>query len=144
MIDRLKSLPFEQPKTQALYAHLSQHCIANRPPSPNRLRYFYRDDGQHSRTVKLRLFRQGDDFHADRKHGRVAPRHEDLPEEFHGLVDWYWNEYTSPQNATAPPPDPILGLRGVGREVWRALGGVAFIEKLRAGWFGEHDKGDRA
>jgi hypothetical protein len=39
--------------------------------------------------------------------------------------------------AQAPEADPILALRGVGKELWRDLGGGEnFIRELRANWYG--------
>lgn len=109
-------------------SHLYQHNVANVEPSSARYRLFYRlSDGTY------RLFRPGDDFHPARK-GKTAPLREDLPEPYHYLLDWYREEYCG--GAAAPAPtDPLLQLRGVGKEMWAALGGGdAFLAGERAGW----------
>jgi hypothetical protein len=42
-----------------------------------------------------------------------------------------------PGQSLAPEVDPILALRGVGKELWRELGGgEKFIRELRADWYG--------
>ena len=36
--------------------------------------------------------------------------------------------------ARQTPVDPILALRGVGRELWRDEGADAYVSRLREGW----------
>ena len=47
--------------------HAYLHCVANLPPKPGRYRMLYAT-GKSAR----RLFRQGDDFHPDRRAGKVT------------------------------------------------------------------------
>jgi len=42
---------------------------------------------------------------------------------------------------SSPETDPILALRGLGKEVWRELGsGENFIRELRSNWYGNDPK----
>ena len=127
--DRLK-LEKACPETRAgVQAHIYQHNVANVEPSSARYRLFCRLP---DRTY--RLFRPGDDFHPARK-GKTAPAREDLPEAYHYLLDWYREEYCG--GAAQPAQtDPLLQLRGVGKEAWAALGGGdTFLASERAGWY---------
>lgn len=82
---RLELAPAPRPGT---VMHVTQHCIANRPPSPMVHRMLYElPDG------RKRLFREGDDFHDGRRAGAVRPEREDVPEEYRELIDWYDEEF---------------------------------------------------
>lgn len=115
-----------------LGAHLHQHNIANRAPSTARYRMFYRmDDGS------LRLYRSGDTVHPSR-HGKTNPSRSDLPPKYHYLLDWYQKEYC--QGAPEPEEaDPILRLRGLGRETWAGVDPDAYVNGLRSGWIEEKE-----
>ncbi|MEX2302286.1 MAG: hypothetical protein WD733_15200 [Bryobacterales bacterium] len=106
------------PCRSGVQAHISGHCIANRKPTPNTLRYSYRNaDGTY------RLYRDGDDYHPGREKGRVAPDDTSLPERHRSLVQWYWSEYNQRQGSEAlrkEPPVRIDDLK-VADEVWLAL-----------------------
>jgi hypothetical protein len=110
--------------------HIYLHCVANKKPNSARYRMLYRNpDGT------LRLYRPGDDCHPERRKGKTVPETEAIPPPYRELLEWYSREYS----ARAPEPagqDPILALRGVGKEVWRELGGEAFIAQLRSDWLG--------
>lgn len=111
--------------------HIYLHCVANKKPNPAKHRMLYRNaDGT------LRLYRQGDECHPERANGKIAPDRQDIPPEYAHLFDWYWSEYSKPESFQ-PTEDTILGLQGLGKEVWEALGGGdAFIKALRSSWFG--------
>lgn len=136
LIEKVRSLPFNQTEKSTLYAMLSQHVTANRPPTSFRLRYLLRLPSA-ERTLHLRLYRPGDECHPDRIHGKVSPAPDELPEPYRDLHEWYWQTYV-PTRSPASAPDPILALRGLGKEVWQSLGGTKFIDELRADWFGKH------
>jgi hypothetical protein len=109
--------------------HISKHNVANLPPDPARYRLFYRmPDGSY------RLYRRGDPAHPNRN-GKMAPRREDLPVQYHGLLDWYEREY-SRAGATRPgEDDPVLGMLGVGAAYWAgAGGGDAYLHSEREDW----------
>lgn len=111
-----------------VYVHARQHCVANRPPSPGRYRMLFAT-GKHSR----RLFRQGDSYHPDRDGSKVVPAKEEIPAEYHHLVDWYFTEYVT-RRSDAENTDPILQLRGLGKEIWAGEDPDGYVRRLRQGW----------
>ena len=106
--------------------HVSHHNVANTAPTSGAYRMFYRLPGG-----TYRLYRQGDDFHPDRK-GKPTPSRVKLPERFHYLLDWYEQEYC--RSARTPEDDPVLAMLGVGKEIWHEEDGDAFLARLRSGW----------
>lgn len=111
-----------------VYVHALQHCVANRPANPGRYRMLYA-------TGKLtrRLFRQGDSFHPSREGAKMLPAREDIPTDYHYLLDWYFTDYATRKTNTQTT-DPILGLRGLGKELWRGEQPDAYVRRLREGW----------
>ncbi len=108
-----------------LQPHIYLHNVANLRPNSATYRMFYKvGDG-------YRLFRPGDDFHPDRK-GKVAPHREELPEQYHPLLDWYEKEYSRQARMTNDDDDPVLQMWGVGKEIWKDDDGDAFIARERA------------
>jgi hypothetical protein len=109
--------------------HINLHCVANLAPNPAKLRMLYRlPDGT------LRLYRPGDDFHPQRT-GRTHPRASDLPPSYTELLSWYLSEYcaaTPSGTADAIERDPVLAMKGVGKEVWEGIDADAFVRQLRA------------
>jgi hypothetical protein len=79
-----------------------------------------------------RLYRRGDPFDPQRKEGKTAPDLTELPNEYRGLLEWYQNTYA--QTAGLPETDPLLALRGIGREVWAAEDADEYVRRLREGW----------
>jgi hypothetical protein len=108
--------------------HASMHCVANRPPNPGRYRMLYA-------TGKLtrRLFRAGDTFHPDRDGGKVVPRKEEIPPEYHNLLRWYEDEYM-PKASRRADMDALLALRGSGRKLWADEHADEYVRRLREGW----------
>lgn len=108
--------------------HILQHCVANRAPNPGRYRMLYAT-GKRTR----RLFRLGDPYHPAREGAKVVPEKEELPEKYQPLLEWYWSEYGRPA-AVTPDRDPILGLRGTGKEIWADEDPDSYVRRLREGW----------
>lgn len=106
--------------------HAYLHCVANLPPNPGRYRILYAT-GKNTR----RLFREGDDYDPHRRGGKVTP--ENLPTKYIPLLDWYREKYAS-QSKTARNTDPILGLRGLGKEIWIGEEPDAYVNRVRGGW----------
>jgi hypothetical protein len=112
------------PRT-SIAAHLSQHCVANVPPTSGKYRLLTREsDG------RLRLFRIGDFVHPAR-HGKDRPRREDLPARFRPLLDWYQKTYLG---KPSPSIDPVLAMAGVGKEIWQGIDVDQYVDELRSGW----------
>jgi hypothetical protein len=119
--------------------HIHVHNVANLAPNTASYRLFYRlDDGLY------RLYRPGDPHHSERN-GKTNPRREELPVQYHGLLDWY--EWTYCSGRLAPLPamdDPILKLRGLGKDLWSGIDPDAYVDELRAGWAYEGGLGEPA
>ena len=109
----------------SVHAHLSAHCIASKRASPATLRILTENsDGT------LRLFRFGDPYHVSRRVGRTQPKPHAIPMKYHYLLRPE-DEHAQPVYFS-PEEDPILALAGVGKEMWKRLGGgEAFIRAIR-------------
>lgn len=107
--------------------HAYLHCVANLPPKPGRYRMLYAT-GKSTR----RLFRQGDDFHPDRRAGKVTPSKESIPTRYQALLDWYRDKFVGKQKSKKS--DPILELRGLGKEIWAGEQADEYVSRLRGGW----------
>lgn len=125
ILQKLRQLSLGDYLPSSVHAHLYQHCVANVEPSSGRYRMLTRlPDGA------LRLFRPGDYAHPKRR-GKVRPAREAIPREYQGLVDWYDEVYAP---SAGEQEDPVLAMRGVGKELWRDVSGDAFVASLREGW----------
>ena len=115
---------------RSVSTHLSTHCVASKKANPATLRILTENpDGS------LRLFRWGDSFHPTRRTGRTGPKPSVLPPQYkHLLQSHAAGSSNSPERST--PEDPILAITGVGKEMWKKLGGgEAFIRGFRADYF---------
>ncbi len=106
--------------------HAYLHCVANKPPNPGRYRMLFETAGG-----RRRLFRRGDPCHPLRT-AKDAPRRHEIPARYRHLIDWYVGEYRSgtPDDAE----DPVLALRGLGREIWADEDADAYVRRQRADW----------
>ncbi len=129
--------------SNTLPAHISSHCVANRPRSrsssdPSKLQGGAYRILYETRSGFRRLFRPTDDVHPDRwqsrRESKSIPKREQIPEKYRYLLDWYadWSE--------GPPPlvpvddienDPLLRLRGSGRDIWADEHADEYVENLR-------------
>lgn len=108
--------------------HAYLHCVANRPPNPGRYRILYAT-GKNTR----RLFREGDDFHPERRGGKIVPDRENIPAKYRSLLDWYNEKYIGRKRAGIES-DPILGLRGLGKQLWVGEDPDEYVSRIRGGW----------
>jgi hypothetical protein len=111
-----------------VYVHASHHCVANRPPNPGRYRMLFATG-----KTRRRLFRPGDAYDAKRDGSKTVPERSALPTRYQPLIDWYEQVYVSaasPRTTT----DPILALRGLGKEVWGGENPDDYVERMRRGW----------
>lgn len=111
-----------------VYAHVVQHCVANRPPNSGRYRMLVE-----TAPGRRRLFRLGDSYHPQRKGSKITPKIEDLPENYRSLVAWYqdWNRDTLEDRIKN---DPLLALYGSGRNLWADEPADEYVRRLREGW----------
>lgn len=108
--------------------HAYLHCVANLAPNPGRYRMLYAT-GKKTR----RLFRDGDHFHQERGSGKVTPRKEDIDAQYHSLLDWYQDEFIR-KRKSVEKNDPILELRGLGKDIWIGEDPDKYVSRLRRGW----------
>ena len=116
-----------KPLRPGVKVHAYLHCVANRPPNPGRYRMLFETTGG-----RRRLFRPGDPYHPLRAAGKDVPRRHEIPVDHHVLIDWYVGEYAD--GAADDTEDPVLALRGLGREVWADEDADAYVRRQRAGW----------
>lgn len=107
--------------------HAYLHCVANLPPNPGRYRMLYAT-GKNTR----RLFREGDDFHPARRAGKVTPRKEEMPSPYQVLLGWYAEKFA--KRTGLQEGDPILELRGLGKDISGGEQPDEYVSRLRRGW----------
>lgn len=117
------------PLRSGFAVHVNQHCVANRPPNPARLRILV-ETGRGRR----RLFRPGDPYDPQREGGKTMPDRGELPANLSDLLDWYDREYASAAPVGPAPEDPILGLRGRGVEIRGGENADEHVRRLREDW----------
>lgn len=115
------------PLRPGVKVHIYLHCVANRPPNPGRYRMLFE-----TASGRRRLFRPSDPCHPARSSGKSVPKRDEVPRAYCDLIDWYENVFAAADSCTTK--DPILGLRGVGREIWADEDADAYVRRLREGW----------
>lgn len=108
-------------------AHVVQHCVAAKPPSPNRYRMLV-ETGRGRR----RLYLPTDRCHPGRRSGKTVPQRQQIPEAYRQLLDWYHDLCGCVEPSRVQ--DPILALRGLGKELWRGEKADDYVKRLREGW----------
>ena len=115
-----------KPLRPGVKVHVQSHCVANKTPYSGRYRMLYE-----SAPGRRRLFRPGDPCHPKRSTGKDAPAREALPAEYRELVDWYRHQFAG---ADGKAGDPVLALRGLGKEIWAGEDADAYVHRQRADW----------
>ena len=115
------------PLRPGVQVHAYLHCVANKPPNPGRYRMLFE-----TAKGRRRLFRPGDPCHPRRGSGKEVPHEHEIPVAYLELIDWYRNEYAGDGECRAA--DPILSLRGLGKEIWADEEADAYVDRLREGW----------
>lgn len=108
--------------------HAYLHCVANLPPNPGRYRMLYAT-GKNTR----RLFRESDDFHPERRGGKITPQRENMPSRYRKFLDWYAEKFAGKRKG-AKECDPILALRGLGKEIWVGEDADEYVRRVRGEW----------
>ena len=112
-------------------AHLKQHLVANVPPSTGKYTMLFE-----TKVGFLRLFRLGDPIDPQRRSARGSkcmPKREELPAQYHPLLDWY-DEWQRSNSADAKPhweDDPLIRLIGSGKHIWADEHADEYVENLR-------------
>lgn len=128
IVDRARHEGLHEPLRPGVYVHVTLHCVANRPPNPGRYRMLFE-----SAEGRRRLFHSGDPFHPDREGSKITPSREELPERYHQLLEWYrdWNGKRAQEGAEN---DPLLCLRGSGKDLWADEHADEYVQRLRKDW----------
>jgi hypothetical protein len=108
--------------------HVNQHCVANRPPNPGRYRMLFE-----TAPGRRRLFRSGDNYDTAREGAKIVPAREDIPSEYSTLLDWY-RDWSQGRVGDRIKNDPLLALRGSGKELWADEHADEYVRRLRQGW----------
>ncbi len=128
IVERAKREGISRPLRSGLYVHVIQHCVANRPPNPGRYRILFE-----TAPGRRRLFRKGDSYHPQREGAKITPSRHDLPHQYSSLLAWY-AEWCSEGLSEAANSDPLLLLRGTGRQLWAREHSDDYVRRLREGW----------
>lgn len=128
IVDRARREKLAAELRPGVLLHASQHCVANKAPNPGRYRMLFAT-GRSTR----RLYRPTDAAHPSRK-GKITPRRDQIPDRYHELLDWYEKEYVPRGQTESRQLDPILALRGLGKEIWKGEDPDAYVRRLREGW----------
>jgi hypothetical protein len=111
-----------------VYFFVVQHCVANRPPNPGRYRMLFE-----TAPGRRRLFRSGDNYDTAREGAKIVPAREDIPSEYAALLDWY-RDWAKDSEKDRIKNDPLLALRGSGKELWADEHADEYVRRLREGW----------
>jgi len=131
ILDRVKAERASPELRPGVQAHIYLHNVANLEPNSARYRMFYKLS-----TDTYRLYRPGDQSHPSRK-GKMKPSREELPAKYHYLIDWYEQIYCPKESAMNEEDDPILKMRGVGKEIWADTDADEYVRDLRSNWYGD-------
>jgi hypothetical protein len=131
ILDRVKAERASPELRPGVQAHIYLHNVANLEPNSARYRMFYKLS-----TDTYRMFRPGDQSHPSRK-GKMKPSREGLPPKYHYLLDWYEQIYCTKESAMNEEDDPILKMRGVGKEIWADTDADEYVRDLRSNWYGD-------
>jgi len=117
-----------EPLRPGVYVHIVQHCVANRPPNPGRYRMLFE-----TAPGRRRLFRSGDNYDSAREGSKMVPSKEEIPAEYSSLLDWYqgWSQDSVEDRIKN---DPLLALRGSGKDLWADEHADEYVRRLREGW----------
>src|SRR5690242_7165629 len=108
--------------------HVYLHGVANRPPNPGCHRML-NATGKNTR----RLFRETDEFDPRRRRGKSVPENDAIPAKYQSLLDWYNKTFVGVTKGSRKL-DPILALRGLGKEIWVGEKPDDYVNRVRGGW----------
>jgi hypothetical protein len=131
ILDRVKTEGATHELRPGVQAHIYLHNVANVEPNSARYQMFWKLPND-----TYRLFRPGDHSHPSRK-GKTKPERNELPEQYRYLLDWYEQQYCTKDGGMKEDDDPILQMRGVGKEIWADTNADEYVRSLRSNWYGE-------
>ena len=68
------------------------------------------------------------------------PSEKSCPSNYHYLLDWYEHTYSGKETPMKEEDDPILQMRGLGKEIWADTDADEYVRSLRANWYGDQSK----
>ena len=127
IVDRAQAEPrLGAHQRTTLYAHVTQHCVANVSPNSGKYRMLFQ-----TAKGRRRLFRTGDQSDLSRT-GKIVPEALGVPSEFRPLLDWYRSDYAGVRSLKQRiKDDPILAMRGLGKEIWADVDADEYVRQLR-------------
>lgn|ERR1022692_764529 len=128
IMDRARQAKITSDLRPGVYAHVIQHCVANRAPNSGRYRMLYE-----TQPGRRRLFRTRDSYDLAREGSKIQPAVDDLPEQYEDLLKWY-RSWCAKGVKHAIENDPLLALRGSGKEIWADEHANDHVRRLREGW----------
>lgn len=128
IVERARAERLSKPLRRGVYVHAVQHCVANRPPNPGRYRMLIETS-----PGRRRLFRPGDSYDPQREGAKIMPEREGLPQDYSGLLAWY-RDWSAAATLEALQQDPLLALRGSGKQLWAGEHADEYVRRLREGW----------
>jgi len=129
IVDEVLRQKLTETQERTIYQHVTQHCVANREPKPNRPRMLLAL-GQGLR----RLFVLGDKEDPGRVGAPFKPVAENLPPQFQPLLTWYEDEFVPKIRPAKKVIDPLLALVGRGKEIWADEHADDYVRRLREEW----------
>jgi hypothetical protein len=127
IVNYVQDLGLTRGAYKSIWQHVNQHCVANRPPQPNRSCMLFATGGGNRR-----LFRTGDPRDPARAGAPHHPEWQKLPEGYRDLQQWYEENWDVP--ASTSVQDPLLALVGAGADIWCNQHADEYVTELRTNW----------
>jgi len=128
IVERARKEGLCKPLRRGVYVHVVQHCVANRPPNPGRYRMLIETG-----PGRRRLFRPGDSYDPQREGAKTTPERDELFPGYGGLLAWY-RDWSASAASDSLKHDPLLALRGSGKQLWAGEHADDYVRRLREGW----------
>ena len=116
-------------RARSFHVHLTQHCVANRPPNPGRWRILMESAPGRRRGCSGRVIRT---IQLARVQGRL-PEPGDLPPEYGSALDLVSTGVRAPV-PEEPGAGSSAGAPRTGRALWSDEPADTYIKRLREGW----------
>ena len=136
ILERVKSEGATQELRPGVQVHIYLHNVANVEPNSARYRMFWKLPND-----TYRLIRPGDRSHPSRQ-GKMTPDRNELPKQYHYLLEWYEQTYCSKEGVVKEEDDPILQMAGAGKEIWAGVDADEYVRSLRSNWYGRESGDD--
>lgn len=132
IVDRVQSEPsLGTHKRATVYAHVTQHCVANVAPNSGKYRMLFE-----TATGRRRLYRSGDAYDRRRQDSKTSPDVHQVPPKFADLIQTHrcQSDGTTRSIKQRLRDDPLMKLRGLGKEIWAGVDADEYVRQLREEW----------